>query len=141
MIASSPFLIGALREDECPSKGVCMFLGSTFSMDVSDLGTSFCRITLRGVWLSPVCNAFLHCFNKNMVLDVGHYFIMYTRPITENRTLDFPAPELFHLAYNWDIFIGSLSPGSTRASVGWLFPSSSPLILSLWPIPSLPDCF
>lgn len=37
MIAWSPFPIDALREDECSSKDVCLFLGSTFSTATSDL--------------------------------------------------------------------------------------------------------
>lgn len=137
MIARSSFPIDASREDECPSKDSAHFPWILLTL----VSSCFYRIISRGVWLSLVCYAFLHCINTNGAWSWSLLKNIYQGQELKIECYIFLLWNPFHLAYyNGKFFISYLTPKSTQASVE-LFPSPFTLILSLWPIPSLPDCF
>lgn len=72
MIASSPFPIDALREDEFPIKDFCKFLWSSFFRDTLTLALASTELPNEEFGCLVCVTHFLHDVHTNMSLDHDH---------------------------------------------------------------------
>lgn len=108
-IASSPFPIDALREDECPIKDFHKFLGSSFFSRIRlTLALASTELPWEESGYLFCVTPFLHCIHTNMSLDHGHYLKGRQQTKITCRKLLYEYQSLLNIrGAKWDLYTQS----------------------------------